>query len=161
MARMVTGSVAERVEPKMRHSRRVNFSPSRPRKDQIYTRTLISARPLGAAHPMPTAEMKVPKKAKVRMTPKFRKKFSFHQRCLRVALTCFSSYPEFRMIGGSRRLKKRVCLNDCHQLRSYSFLTSISRIKCPGESLMINPTTIPAKIETTVSCTALIRLIWR
>lgn len=40
IARMVTGSVAERVEPNMRHSRRVNFSPSSPRKDQIYTSTL-------------------------------------------------------------------------------------------------------------------------
>ena len=40
MAKMVTGSVAERVDPKMRHSRRVNFNPSRPRKDQMYTSTL-------------------------------------------------------------------------------------------------------------------------
>lgn len=26
-------------------------------------------------------------------------------------LTCLSSYPEFRMIGGSSKLKNRVCLN--------------------------------------------------
>jgi hypothetical protein len=26
--------------------------------------------------------------------------------------TCLSSYPEFKMIGGSNKLKKRVCLND-------------------------------------------------
>lgn len=35
MARMVTGSVAERVEPKMRHSRSVNLRPSSPRNDQM------------------------------------------------------------------------------------------------------------------------------
>lgn len=27
--------------------------------------------------------------------------------------TCLSSYPEFRMIGGSRRLKNSVCLKVC------------------------------------------------
>ena len=69
----------------------------------------------GSTHPMPTAEMNVPKKAKVRITPKFRKKFSY--RCELYAspttvLTCFSSYPELRMMGGSKRLKKRVCLKD-------------------------------------------------
>jgi hypothetical protein len=26
--------------------------------------------------------------------------------------TCLSSYPEFKMIGGSNKLKNRVCLND-------------------------------------------------
>ena len=35
MARMVTGSVADNVDPKMRHSSRVNFRPSKPRNDQI------------------------------------------------------------------------------------------------------------------------------
>lgn len=30
--------------------------------------------------------------------------------------TCLSSYPEFKMIGGSNKLKNRVCLNDYHQL---------------------------------------------
>lgn len=40
MANMVTGSVADKVEPKIRHSRRVNLRPSSPRKDQIYTSTL-------------------------------------------------------------------------------------------------------------------------
>jgi hypothetical protein len=40
MARMVTGSVADSVDPKMRHSRSVNRSPSSPNSDQTYTRTL-------------------------------------------------------------------------------------------------------------------------
>ena len=26
--------------------------------------------------------------------------------------TCLSSYPEFKIIGGNNKLKKRVCLND-------------------------------------------------
>lgn len=26
--------------------------------------------------------------------------------------TCLSSYPEFKIIGGSNRLKNKVCLND-------------------------------------------------
>ena len=26
--------------------------------------------------------------------------------------TCLSSYPEFKMIGGSNKLKNKVCLND-------------------------------------------------
>ena len=41
MAKIVTGSVALRVEPKIRHSSRVNLRPSSPRKDQMYTRTLV------------------------------------------------------------------------------------------------------------------------
>lgn len=28
-------------------------------------------------------------------------------------LTCLSSYPELRIMGGNRRLKKSVCLNVC------------------------------------------------
>jgi hypothetical protein len=40
MARIVTGSVAESVDPKMRHSKSVNRNPSRPNSDQTYTRTL-------------------------------------------------------------------------------------------------------------------------
>ena len=28
-------------------------------------------------------------------------------------LTCFNSYPEFSIIGGSSKLKKTVCLNVC------------------------------------------------
>lgn len=40
MARMVTGSVADRVDPKIRHSRRVISILSRPRKEYIYTSTL-------------------------------------------------------------------------------------------------------------------------
>ena len=41
MARIVTGSVADRVEPKIKHSSRLNLRPSRPRKDQMYTSTLM------------------------------------------------------------------------------------------------------------------------
>ena len=54
----------------------------------------------GNTYPTPIAEMNVPKNAKTRIEPKLRKKFS-----------CFSSYPELRMIGGRRRLKNSVCLN--------------------------------------------------
>ena len=35
IARMVTGSVAESVDPKMRHSRRVKERDSKPRKEYI------------------------------------------------------------------------------------------------------------------------------
>lgn len=49
------------------------------------------------AYPSTTAEIKVPAKAKARMTPKFLKK-----------LACLSSKPEFRMIGGSRTLSRMV-----------------------------------------------------
>lgn len=110
--------------------------------------------------------MNVPKKANVRMTPKFLKKFSCMSafdspesfakvdQCDEVSQeaeergkdtrgrvwvrgargvtggevdgkgrkgrrrsgqrrrTCLSSYPEFKMIGGSNKLKNRVCLND-------------------------------------------------
>ena len=68
-------------------------------------------------YPTPTADMKVPRNANVRIEPKFLKKFSWvlvKQTDLGQQTvdehTCLSSYPEFRMIGGSRRLKKRVCL---------------------------------------------------
>ena len=53
----------------------------------------------GNTHPTPTAEMNVPRNAKTRIEPKFRKKFS-----------CFNSYPELRMIGGRSKLKNSVCL---------------------------------------------------
>lgn len=43
--------------------------------------------------------MNVPRNAKTRIEPKFRKKFS-----------CFNSYPELRMIGGRSKLKNSVCL---------------------------------------------------
>lgn len=36
-----------------------------------------------------------------------------HERKTRLLLTCFNSYPEFKMIGGRSRLKKRVCLKVC------------------------------------------------
>lgn len=35
IARIVTGSVADKVDPNMRHSSRLNLSPSNPRNDQI------------------------------------------------------------------------------------------------------------------------------
>jgi hypothetical protein len=35
MARIVTGSVADRVDPKIRHSRSENLSPSKGRSDQM------------------------------------------------------------------------------------------------------------------------------
>lgn len=86
--------------------------------------------------------MKVPKNANVRMTPKFLKKFSYPSAIVQASpgyqaitsrnndqvrivvegetgaslRTCLSSYPEFKMIGGSSKLKKRVCLKDYHQL---------------------------------------------
>ena len=40
IARIVTGSVADKVEPKMRHSMSVTSSDSRPRKEYMYTKTL-------------------------------------------------------------------------------------------------------------------------
>jgi hypothetical protein len=57
----------------------------------------------------------------MRMEPKFRKKFSWKLVYVKrnrgfgetKNVTCFSSYPEFRIIGGSSRLKKRVCLKVC------------------------------------------------
>jgi len=103
MARIVTGSVAESVDPKMRHSSKVNFSPSRPRNDQMYTRTLMislgSNRMLGLAHPIPTAEMKVPRNANVRMTPKFLKKFSYAVSLARSLLADLSHAHLFQLIS--------------------------------------------------------------
>jgi len=97
----------------------------------MYTRTLVVSfdslalyrREPKGTHPIPTAEMKVPKKANVRITPKFLKKFSCPSTYLPCQFgymiadmeerrTCLSSYPEFRMIGGNNRLKNKVCLND-------------------------------------------------
>jgi hypothetical protein len=73
----------------MRHSSSVNLRPSRPKNDQMYTRTLRARNSslvqqnsdgrssvIPETHPSPTAEMKVPANANVRMTPKLRKKFS-------------------------------------------------------------------------------------
>lgn len=40
MARIVTGSVAERVDPKRRHSTMVRERPSRPNREYRYTITL-------------------------------------------------------------------------------------------------------------------------
>lgn len=94
------------------------------------------------------------------------------------------------MMGGSSKLKNRVCLkvyesNFSHGTRSFQvletcktpvwhlpakamqrrddewILTSISRIIVPGASLTTNPTNIPAKIETVVSWMARIFLICR
>ena len=133
------------------------------------------------AYPTPTAEMKVPRNAKVRIEPKLRKKLScisvsWERRTVRHMRTCLSSYPEFRMIGGSSRLKNSVCLNVCQFARQHDrascvfkaqkaghpmlrVLTNISRIIVPGANLTIRPTAMPAKIDTSVSCTARMRLI--
>jgi hypothetical protein len=43
IAKIVTGSVAESVDPKIRHSSNPKLRSSRPRKDQMYTRTLRCA----------------------------------------------------------------------------------------------------------------------
>jgi hypothetical protein len=43
IAKIVTGSVAESVDPKIRHSSNPRLRSSRPRKDQMYTRTLRCA----------------------------------------------------------------------------------------------------------------------
>lgn len=93
--------------------------------------------------------------------------------------TCFSSYPELRIIGGSKRLKNKVCLNVWMKVSQSGWhptvttaiansfidalgmnaLTSISLIIVPGASLTINPTNMPANMDTMVSLTARIRLI--
>jgi len=65
MARMVTGSVAERVAPTENASTKEMLSPSRGMRVHRYK---IS--------PSTTAEIKVPAKAKVRIAPIFRKKFA-------------------------------------------------------------------------------------
>lgn len=83
MARMVTGSVAERVAPTEMASTNVML-----RVPGIWAKSQ-------SMRPMTTAERKVPAKAKVRMVPMLRKKFAW-----------WSSYPEERMMGGRRRLKK-------------------------------------------------------
>lgn len=79
---------------------------------------------------------------------------------LRKKLSCLSSYPELRMIGGKRRLKNRVCLNVCQKqseprLKEKEIettqLTNISLIRVPGASRTISPTNIPAKIDMIVS----------
>ena len=66
IARIVTGSVADRVEPKIKHSSRPSWRDSRPRREYKYTST-----------PSPTADINVPINAKVKIVPKFRKKLSY------------------------------------------------------------------------------------
>lgn len=55
-------------------------------------------------------------------------------------LTLFSSYPEFKMIGGSNRLKKYPWLN-----------VTIFWMMCPGDSFIARPTSIPVKEGGSVS----------
>jgi hypothetical protein len=67
------------------------------------------------SHPTPIADINVPRNAKVRIEPKFRKKFSWkamseHRNTSAGQCTCLSSYPEFRIMGGSSKLKNIVCL---------------------------------------------------
>lgn len=93
MARMVTGSVALSVLPKMKHSSRESEMDSRCRRDHSHTRILGGAnRKMGGSesecllpkidarkgwtYPITTALTNVPANAKMRMTPKLRKKFS-------------------------------------------------------------------------------------
>jgi hypothetical protein len=66
MARMVTGSVADRVAPTEMASTHVIVSPS---KGILVHNQRIRPREM--------AEMKVPANAKVRMVPMFRKKFAW------------------------------------------------------------------------------------
>ena len=122
IARMVTGSVALSVEPKMRHSSKVNFRPSRPRKDHIYTRTLkispscgwscgyspdSNRRDEGAEEGERQNHPEISKEVLLCVSAAVDKAWTLANQ-----LTCLSSYPELRMIGGSKRLKNKVCLND-------------------------------------------------
>ena len=68
MARIVTGSVAERVAPTEMASTQVMVSPSKG--------ILVHSQRI---KPSDTAEIKVPANAKVRMVPIFRKKFAWPQ----------------------------------------------------------------------------------
>jgi hypothetical protein len=65
MARMVTGSVAERVAPTEMASTKVMLRPSR--GILVHTHSIV---------PREMAEMKVPAKAKVRIEPMLRKKLA-------------------------------------------------------------------------------------
>jgi hypothetical protein len=67
MARMVTGSVADRVAPTEKASTNVIFRPS--------SGTLVQSHNMT---PRTTAEMKVPAKANVRIVPMLRKKFAYN-----------------------------------------------------------------------------------
>lgn len=103
MARMVTGSVADNVAPTDMASTKLIFTASIGILDHKYRMTAST-----------TAEMNVPANAKVRIVPMLRKKLP----CGIVSMsgdamsfrgqshTWCSSYPEFRIIGGRRRLKK-------------------------------------------------------
>lgn len=122
----------------MRHSIKDTSSDSNPRKEYMYTRTLCTAlsalvcrmKIAARTYPTPTADMKVPRNANIRIDPKFLKKFSYssYQNVYTTELisfhTCFNSYPELRMIGGSSKLKKRVCLNVYVDKRQHMKLTS-------------------------------------
>lgn len=68
MARIVTGSVADRVAPTEMASTQVIVSPSKG--------ILVHSQRI---RPREMAEMKVPAKAKVKMVPMFRKKFALSQ----------------------------------------------------------------------------------
>ena len=96
---------------------------------------------------MTIADIKVPTNANSEIVPKFLKNVSydwfdyldqnFFLRVnweIRFIRTLCISYPEFKIIGGKRRLKKYVSLK-----------VTILWIVEPSESLMINPMTIPIK----------------
>lgn len=87
MARMVTGSVAESVDPNIRHSNKERDGAIAAGAARVnrYVKTLPRRYRLDCRfqwmiyviiYPMPTADMKVPMKAKVRMEPKFLKNWS-------------------------------------------------------------------------------------
>lgn len=83
MARIVTGSVADSVAPTEIASTNVNDKEPGSRVNRKRIR------------PMTTAERNVPAKAKVKMVPMLRKKLAW----------C-NSYPDDKIMGGRRRLKK-------------------------------------------------------
>ena len=89
--------------------------------------------------PITMALIKVPKKAKVIMVPKLRKNFDW-----------LSSYPLDKMIGGRSTFSIIVLLK-----------RNISRTGFNGPSRNRTPTIIPANKPTIVSCTAVIRFIFR
>lgn len=116
---------------------------------------------------MPTAEINVPKKAKVRITPKLRKKFSCRQ--LPVGLITAHLLQLVARVEDDRReeeVKEQRVLERLGQVRDMFSdtrlgLTNMSRMRCPGAIRMIRPTTMPAKMEMTVSWMARMRLSWR
>jgi hypothetical protein len=81
-----------------------------------------------------------------------------------VAICPFSSSvqigePEARQQVAIHLILEKQAVRVCQ--RQGNQLTSISLIKCPGAMRTVNPTTMPATMDTTVSWIARIRLICR